>query len=78
MNQDTFFIDIPVKSPVIEIISLNLGLVILGLEYPAPFMKGTVTYQGLVARVVLLVFQVFLPNTVLPGAFSRRVPVVAE
>jgi len=58
-NQDAFFIDIMVKTPVIQIISLVLGLVILAFEYPAPFMKGTAAYRSLVARIVLLIFQVF-------------------
>jgi ATP adenylyltransferase len=48
-----------VKTPVIQIISLVLGLVILAFEYPAPFMKGTAAYRSLVARIVLLIFQVF-------------------
>jgi len=59
VKQDAFFIDITVKAPVIQIISLILGLVILASEYPAPFMKGTAVYRSLVARVVLFTFQVF-------------------
>ncbi|KAH9979161.1 hypothetical protein BJV74DRAFT_780492 [Russula compacta] len=58
-NQDAFFIDIMVKTPVIQIFSLLLGLVIVAFEYPAPFVKGTAAYRSLVLRVVLLVFQVF-------------------
>jgi len=58
-NQDAFFIDIMVKTPVIQIISILLGLTILALEYPAPFMKGTAAHRNLITRVVLLVFQVF-------------------
>jgi len=58
-KQDAFFISIIVKAPVIPIISLLLGLVILALEYPAPFIKGTSAYRSMVIRIVLLVFQVF-------------------
>jgi len=58
-KQDAFFISLTVDHPVIPIISFLLGLLILALEYPAPFMKGTAAYRSLVARVVLLVFQVF-------------------
>jgi hypothetical protein len=58
-NQDAFFIDIMVKAPVIQIISILLGLVIVAFEYPAPFLKGTAAHRNLVTRVVLLVFQIF-------------------
>jgi len=55
-----FFIDIMVKVPVIQILSILLGLVILAVEYPAPFMKNTSAHRSLVVKVVLLVFQTFL------------------
>lgn len=58
-NQDAFFIDIMVKTPVIQTTSILIGLVILALEYPAPFMKGTAMHRNLITRVVLLVFQIF-------------------
>jgi len=48
-----------VKTPVIQIISMLLGLVIVAFEYPAPFMKGTAAHRNLITRVVLLVFQIF-------------------
>ena len=56
-KQDTFFISIMVKVPVIQIISILLGSVILAFEYPAPFMKNTAAYRSLVVRLVLLLFQ---------------------
>ena len=77
VKQDAFFIDIMIKAPVTQIVSLNLGLVVLTLEYPASFMKGTAAYQSLVASCTVG-FPSFLRNMVLPGAFSRRVPVVEE
>lgn len=58
-NQDMFFIDIIVKAPVIPILSIILGLVIIALEYPAPFMKGFSAQRSLISRVVLLFFQAF-------------------
>jgi hypothetical protein len=58
-KQDTFFIDIIVKAPVIPIFSIILGLVIIALEYPAPFMKGIAAHRSLISRVVLLFFQAF-------------------
>ncbi len=58
-KQDAFFIDIIVKAPVIPIISMILGLVIIALEYPAPFMKGLAAQRSLICKVVLLLFQAF-------------------
>ncbi|KAH9176350.1 hypothetical protein EDB89DRAFT_2126767 [Lactarius sanguifluus] len=58
-KQDAFFIAIMVKAPVIQIISILLGLVVLTFEYPAPFMRGTAVHRSLVTRVVLLTFQIF-------------------
>jgi len=58
-KQDAFFIDITVKAPVIQIFSIILGLVILAVEYPAPFMRGTAVHRNLITRVILLLFQVF-------------------
>ena len=48
-----------VKLPVIQIISILLGIVIVAFEYPAPFLKGTPAHRNLITRVVLLVFQIF-------------------
>jgi hypothetical protein len=58
-KQDAFFIDIIVKAPVIPIISMILGVVIVALEYPAPFMKGLAAQRSLICKVVLLFFQAF-------------------
>jgi len=66
-KQDAFFISIIVKAPVIPILSLLLGLSILALEYPAPFMKGTAAYRSMVVKVVLLFFPSFPWPVVLPG-----------
>ncbi len=48
-----------VKAPVIQIFSIILGLVIVALEYPAPFMKGLAVQRSLICKVVLLFFQAF-------------------
>lgn len=58
-KQDAFFIAIMVKAPVIQIISIFLGLVVLAFEYPAPFMRGTAAHRSLVTRAILLTFQIF-------------------
>lgn len=59
-KQDAFFIDIIVKAPVIPIISIILGLVIVALEYPAPFMKGLAAQRSMICKAVLLFFQAFI------------------
>lgn len=48
-----------VKVPVIQMISILLGITIVAFEYPAPFLKGTAAHRNLITRVVLLVFQIF-------------------
>jgi hypothetical protein len=58
-KQDAIFIDIIVKAPVIPIISIILGLVIIALEYPAPFMKGLAAQRSQICKVILLFFQAF-------------------
>ncbi|KAI0254040.1 hypothetical protein BJV78DRAFT_1122061 [Lactifluus subvellereus] len=59
-KQDALFINITVKAPVIQIFAIILGLVILAVEYPAPFIKGTAVHRNLITRVILLLFQVLL------------------
>jgi len=53
------FIAIIVTVPVIQILSIILGLGILAIEFPMPQIKRTAIYRSLVLRVVLLIFQAF-------------------
>jgi len=46
-----------VKAPVIQIFSLLLGLIMVALEYPAPFLKGTVFHRSLIVRIIMLLVQ---------------------
>jgi len=48
-----------VKVPLIQIIAILLGIVVLAVEYPAPFMKNSAASRSLVLKLVLLVFQTF-------------------
>ncbi|KAI9061785.1 hypothetical protein FKP32DRAFT_1528812, partial [Trametes sanguinea] len=43
---DTLFVDIIVKAPVIQILSMLLGFVYLALDYPAPFLKNTAIHRS--------------------------------
>jgi hypothetical protein len=55
-----FFITIIVKAPVVQILSMLLALGHIALDYPVPFLKGTMIYRSLVIRVVLLLTQASL------------------
>lgn len=54
------FITLIVKIPIIQILSMMLGLFILAIELPLPAIKQFSIYRSLMVRVVLLLFQVFL------------------
>ncbi|KAJ2962882.1 hypothetical protein NUW54_g14312 [Trametes sanguinea] len=56
---DTLFVDIIVKAPVIQILSMLLGFVYLALDYPAPFLKNTAIHRSFPIRIVLLLLQTF-------------------
>ncbi|THH16184.1 hypothetical protein EW146_g4410 [Bondarzewia mesenterica] len=57
--QDAFFITIIVKAPVVPIISMVLGLLLIMLDYPAPFLKNTGIHRSFILRIVGLIFQAF-------------------
>jgi len=59
-NNVAIFIDIIVKAPIVQILSMILAFAIVALEYPAPFMKGTALHRSLVVRIVALLLQAFL------------------
>jgi vacuolar-type H+-ATPase subunit I/STV1 len=54
------FVAVIVKAPVIQIFAMVLAILILVLELPAPFVKGTAVHRSFMPRVVLLVVQAFL------------------
>lgn len=54
------FVALIVKAPIIPIISMVLGMVLLAIELPLPALKKMAIRRNFVARVVLLLFQVFL------------------
>ncbi|GJE92277.1 hypothetical protein PsYK624_084310 [Phanerochaete sordida] len=59
-NNVMIFIDIIVKAPIVQLLSMILGFAILALEYPLPYLKGTSVHRSLVVRVVALLLQAFL------------------
>jgi hypothetical protein len=53
------FVTMIVKIPVIPIFAIVIGAVMLMIDFPAPFIKGTAVHRSLVLRIVLLFFQAF-------------------
>lgn len=46
-----------VKAPVIQIFSMLLAITMVAVEFPAPFLKGTVFSRSLVLRIMMLLVQ---------------------
>jgi len=59
-NNMSFFISIIVKAPVIQILAMLSGIMMVSIEYPVPFLKGTAIQRSLVFRIVMLVLQAFI------------------
>lgn len=53
------FVAVIVKVPVVQVVSMILGVVLIVVEYPLPQIKQFAIYRSLVLRIVLLLFQVF-------------------
>ena len=49
-----------IKAPIIQIISIVLAGFIIALEFPAPFLKGTLLHRSIAIRIPLLLMQAFL------------------
>jgi hypothetical protein len=54
------FVSMIVKAPVIQSLSIVLAVMIIALEYPLPFLKGTMMHRSIVRRIPLLLMQAFL------------------
>ncbi|KAF8070670.1 ATP adenylyltransferase-domain-containing protein [Lyophyllum atratum] len=54
------FINIIVKVPIVQIITMILAMFILALEFPLPQLKSLAIHRSIVLRIVLLLFQTFL------------------
>ena len=48
-----------IKAPVIQIVSIVLAGLIIALEFPAPFLKGTKFHRSIAARIPMLLVQAF-------------------
>jgi len=53
------FITLIVKNPIIQIFAFLLGLTILAVEFPMPFIRPLSIHRSLVFKLVLLLFQTF-------------------
>jgi len=56
----SFFIDIIVKVPVVQILTMIHGLAILAVGYPLPYFKDTAIHRSFVLPIVMLFGQAFL------------------
>lgn len=50
------FAQVIIVAPVLQIITMVIGALILMLELPAPFVKGTAIHRNFVIRIVALLF----------------------
>jgi len=58
-SRDAFFIMFIVKAPVIQVVSIVLAGLIIALELPVPYLKGTKLHRTIALRVPLLLVQAF-------------------
>jgi len=58
--RDAIFISLIVKAPVIQVISIVLAGLIIALEFPLPYLKGTKFHRTIALRIPLLLVQAFL------------------
>ncbi|KZT72235.1 hypothetical protein DAEQUDRAFT_755402 [Daedalea quercina L-15889] len=56
---NAFFVDIIVKAPVVQLISIFMAMGMVALEFPAPFLKGTAIQRNFTVKIVLLIMQAF-------------------
>jgi len=58
--KDAVFIDIIVKLPIIQICAIVMGILLVALDYPAPFLKTTALHRSIALRIPLLLIQAAL------------------
>lgn len=54
-----FFITLIVKAPIVQIFSMFIGIGIVALEYPLPFLKNTSVQRSFAFKAVILLIQAF-------------------
>ena len=58
-NANAFFVTIVVKAPVVQLISILMGIGMVALEFPIPQVKGTSIQRNFTVKIVLLLLQAF-------------------
>lgn len=76
-NNVSFFIDIIVKAPIIQILAMAFGMMMVALEYPAPFLKGTAIQRSFVVRIVGLILQAFIAVLFYQGTNAAMYSLIA-
>ena len=59
-NSDSIFVDVIVKAPILQLISIVLGFLLIAIDYPAPFLKGSIVHRSFPIRIVFLLLQTFV------------------
>ncbi|KAG5645979.1 hypothetical protein DXG03_004771, partial [Asterophora parasitica] len=54
------FVSIIIKLPIVQIITIVLGIFIVALEFPVPPLKALAIHRSIVLRIVLLLLQALL------------------
>ncbi|KAI9569651.1 ATP adenylyltransferase-domain-containing protein [Boletus coccyginus] len=54
------FVAVIVKTPIVQFVTMILGFIIIALEYPLPFVKGSPIHRSIPLRIVLLILLSFL------------------
>ncbi|KAG5720291.1 hypothetical protein E4T56_gene2023 [Termitomyces sp. T112] len=71
------FITVIVKAPIIQILSMILGMFIVALEFPLPPLNKFSIYRSIILRIVLLLFQSLLTTLFYQGTNAALWSVVA-
>jgi len=61
------FITLIVKVPLIQMLAIGMAFMMILLEYPLPYLKGTAIHRSLTLRVLMLILQASLAGLFYQG-----------
>ncbi|EPT04492.1 hypothetical protein FOMPIDRAFT_1027764 [Fomitopsis schrenkii] len=76
-NANAFFVTIVVKAPVVQLISILMGIGMVALEFPAPQLKGTSIQRNFTVKIVLLLMQAFFAILFYQGVNGAAYSIIA-
>jgi hypothetical protein len=59
LNSHMIFINMIVKAPILQLLTMITGVILLVLEIPPPFLKNTSIHRNFVIRIPILLLQTF-------------------